>query len=442
MTAYSTQGYTIRLDGESALGVAANAPDKDIRLAEAPTLPVATRELEAQPNIGHENAADVRDRPLPFETVRESSLVLPIHVRRGLLTAYPPLIYFLKSGGWTITDSVVDTVTSGAPAVGSFDCSASIFGAADTYGGAVLVETTANAKWTPCLLALYDDAPSKTCTPVMDLPSIAAVGGDVKRMYTATVNPAPIDAADTLQFVYAGRGLHTSAPDLAWTYAGCALADLGEIAINRDGAVVLKPSFHVADISNVAETMNAASFLEGGTTAGSASHYQRNESSNFAFRMTAFDAAGGITAAPQQMISATIRPNITTVVIPGIGSTSCLNGIQGYMQRVAAPEVDVTILMDQDYIDDASKGVEALTGNQFTYLEFTWATTSMEVPASGIWLPKCYQYAPPDFDLFNETTIMCTLHFRASAPEYTGSPTTNGSPGMSPIVIAIHSQAS
>jgi hypothetical protein len=431
-TAVSVQGNTVRIDTESALATADNGLDKDIRLADNPTLPMSSRMLADQPNIGHENPSDGSDKPIPYEAGIESGLTLPIHIRRGATTSMPPLMYFLQSGGWTITDSVADTVTAPGVAVDDFDVDASIMGAADKYGAAVLVET-ATGVYEPTLLASYDDAPDKTCKPTMDLPAIAAAGGDVIRMRTATVNPAPVGADETLNVTGDSRGDTTIC-------SGCALADLGEIAIGRDGAVVLSPTFHVADVSLAASALDAATFLEGDGTSAAVSHIQRQETSNFKVQIGAFLPGGGITNATIEIESATIRPNITTVPIPGIGSSSCVNGWQGYQQVVAFPEVDITLLKDLDYLTDASKGIESVDANQNTYIAFIWGTTDLDVPAYGIWLPCCYQYAPPDIERFGGHSQLTTLHFRAQSPKFTGSTTTPGSAGMSPIYIAIHSQ--
>jgi hypothetical protein len=433
------------MDSESALGTADNGIDKDVRLAAAPTVPTATRELAAQANLGHEGAAEfVQDAPIPYEMVRPDSLTLPVNIRRAATTGTPPLMTMLQSGGWTIKDSVADTVTTGAPVVGDFDATASILGAADYYGGAVLVETVAATTWQPSLLASYDDAPDKTCIPVMDLPAISAVGGDIIRTFTATVNPSVVAATETLTFNLSTRGDYTTAPDLDFTYSGCAMADLGAIEISREGgAVVLNPTFHVSDIAVGASTLNAASFAEGDGTDATTSHIQRQESSNFKFEMAAYAPAGGITYATHEFISATITPNVTTIPIDGIGSTSCLNGAQGYVQRIAMPTVDVTILADHDWIDSATKGMQAVGAavNQLTYLGFVWATGDVNVTSSAIWLPACRQIAPPEFDLFNDRYQLVTLHFGATAPKYTGGATVNTSAAMSPIVIAIAGEA-
>jgi len=248
-----------------------------------------------------------------------------------------------------------------------------------------------------------------------------------------------VGATETLTFTLSTRGDHTTAPDLAFTYGGCALADLGSIEISRDGgSVVLNPVFHVADIAVGADTLDAASFAEGDGTSAATSHIQRQETSNFKFQMGAFAAAGGITYNTEQLVSATINPNVTTIPIDCVGDSSCLNGWGGYVQRIAQPTVDVTILADHDFIDDSSKGIQSVDGNQFTFLSFIWGTTDLDVPAYGIWLPKCVQIAPPEFDFFNDRYQLMTLHFGATAPKWTNSTTTNTSTGMSPIVIAIH----
>ncbi len=444
-TARSTQGYTVRLDDETALGTAGGNVDKEVRLAAAPTIPTATRQLQEQPNIGAENANDASDKPIPFEPGQMDALTLPIHIRRGATTNTPPLYYFGLSGGFAGDIGADTDVDDGTPAADEFITTGNVFGdTADHYGKAVLVQLANDTTYYPCLLADYDHG-SLTAKPMMDCPTIPGDNNLIKRMFNLWTDPSAIAAADTLQFVANTRGDYsdgTGAEYLSYTLAGCSMSNgFGDITINKEGAVVLSPNFHVADTAITDELLDAATFLEGNTSGATTSSFQTNEGSNFRCEFAAYAAGGGITAATVNMLSATIRTGVSTIPVDGIGGTN-KNGWQSYMARVVPPECDLQILLDSNYMNDSSAGYEAITGNQDMYLGLVWTTESLDVPASGIWMPRCYQYAPPDVEMFGENYQIMTLHLRGTAPAYTGSPTTNGSSGMSPIVIAVHGQAS
>jgi hypothetical protein len=431
------------MDTESALGTAAGAA-KDIRLEEAPTIPTDTVQLERQANMGQSNASSFSDPPIPFETIREGALTVPIAIRRGATTGVPPLMTMLESAGWLVTNSAVDTTIAagGYQSATDFDLDASLFGAADAYNVAVLVELD-NGVYHPTLLYMYDDAPDKTCLAMMGLPSGGGSDGNaVIVMRSATVFPRQVPTTKTLQFDVSTRGTYDGDDnDLNVLCTGCAMSDLGEITINNEGIVKINPVFHVADVTHQEVDLTTDDFAEGnGTDAATSFPTVHQTSSSFRFQFGDYVAAGEISASCLQMLSATIRPNITTVFIEGHGCGSTLNGVQGYMQVVAQPEVELQLLMDEDYFSGASNGVESLDANVDKTIIFSWGTTDLDRTAALIALPRCEQVIAPTFAPFGETKQVMTATYGAKAPALTGASVANGSTGMSPIVIAIHGQ--
>lgn len=450
-TAYSTQGNNFEVTVESSLGTAAGTTYK-WRLEDAPTIPTESRQVEQQGNR-HRLATRWGDPPINYEAAQESALSLSMFPRRGSGTNQAPLMTLLESGGWTLEDSAVDSQTAGAPAVGDFDAAADLFGGADTYNAAVLVETVAGTTWYPTLLMEYDDDPDRQCTPAMDLPAIAAVGGDILRMKTAHVSAAAVPSNKTLTCEFTSRGKEGVSNYTQVKMAGCALADLGEITINRDSTVKFNPTLHVADVSIVDSLMDkeATNDYQSGTE--SLTTYSvppcRVESSLFRFEFApgGYLATGGITNANLEFISAVVRPNITTVPIPGVGSSSCLNGIQGYMQRVARPECEITILCDEDYYSSTAYGFEQSTASTRvpSHLGFVWGISDMDAAdpagtALGIWMPRAELIKSPTMEMFGDHSVLMTLTFGATAPEFTqdSGGISNGDPNASPIVIAMY----
>lgn len=441
-TAYSTQGNTVSVDIETSLGVGTGSPIEH-RIEEAIVHPTASRQLEPQANLGHALAAKRSDKPIPYERYRESELTLAHKIRRGASTNVPPMITILESGGWKVT-STADTTVATYTGVDDFDSTDSIV-AGDAYGVPILVELS-NGTYYPTLLAKYDDAPDKTCTPAMDLPSATEAGKAIKRMFSATIDPSEIGGTKTLKIEASTRGQHTTAPDLTWAMSGTALASIDPIEIAGDGSVVITTQHHVTDMEVFASTFAAESFQSGTTTTAETSYpVVRQDSQLFRFEMAAFDPAGGITATDACLLKATITPGVTAEYVPGVGSASCVNGAQSFMQRIAdegAAQIELELLFDIDYWNDAGKGMQDLTANQDTYIGFVWQTDTLDRTAAGIWAPRCYQLEPAEADPYGENYIKCMVKYVADTAEWTGETFGNSNTGNSPIIIGIHGQES
>ncbi|MCP4640602.1 MAG: hypothetical protein GY851_09225 [bacterium] len=440
-TAYPTQGNTIGVANETALGTTGSY--KDWRLSADPTIPTETRQVIEQANR-HDLATDFTDNPVEYEAGMESALTTPMNIRRGLTTQTAPFMDVCAAAGMQIEDSAADTVTTGAPAVGDFDADDALFGTADCYNSAVLLETVAGTTWEPTLLMEYDTAPDKQCTPAMDAPSIAAVGGDILRMKTAHPFARQVPTTATKSIEFTSRAAENVSNNQTFVAKGCAVADLGTFEVNRDGVLSIAPVWHCADVSTGDTAIASNDYQDTGVPTCHAN------SSLFTFQFSpgGFSAAGGIANAELELISASINPGITTVPVEGVGSAACLNGWQGYMATIAQPTAELTVLCDADYWDSATVGIQDGMDNTDSYLGFTWGisngygTTDIGTgTALGIWMPRCKLLKSPTAELFNGK-VLATLTYGGTAPKWTqdSGSISNGDPNAAGICFAMYQQ--
>jgi hypothetical protein len=424
-TAYSTKGKTIGIAVQADL-VTPNTSTVTVRTEDNVTIPTEEFLSEPQKNMGRANAYDVADQPIIYEAVRENAISLPVAVRRSPDTTTPTIPTLAESGGCNVDVNDDDTITAYTDTT-DWDLTTGL--GADKNGQAILVELDNGLYW-PTLLADYTHS-TTTCTPGMALPSASSATNATKRMYTITPNTGQVDNSKLLTFIAQTRGKYTTAPDLTWQLAGCALGTFGEIKIEPGGEVIITPTFHVADVDKKADTLTAESFTKDTT-------YRQRNYGNFRFEFADANTSGAIASAHMELLSATFLPNHITAAIPGEGSVDVLNSIQGYMAKMDEhPTVTLELLMDKVYwetFDDSP-------GQTNKYISFIWPTTSLTTPASGIWIPNAYLSAPPVAEPHASDYIKCTLVYTASSSEY-GSTRTNNSTGMAPWYMAIHGQSS
>lgn len=418
-TARSTKGRTVGIAVQSSL---TNQPSSfgEIRTHEAITFPTEVSLAEVQPNMGHNNAFDWTDEPIVFEGVRENGMTIPVAFRRGATTTQPPIATLAESGGCGVYASADDTIATYTDEgdwtnTGSSDDDEGYF--------AHLVELDSGLYW-PTLMASVD---SSNSIPSMALPSASSATNTLTRMHTIFAQSTQVDNSKLLAAKVNTRGAHTSTEDLAWLMYGCSLGTFGDISIEPQGQLTMSPTFHVADVEQTSDAIAPETFID--TT-----FLQRNQG-EFRFEFGTADENGDIASGFLELLTATITLGHTTTPIPGDGSASCLNSIQGYMASTPEqPKVVLELLMDKTYWETFTT-----TGNLNKYLGFVWPTTNLNVPAYGIWLPNCYQIASPVADVASENYLKVTVTYGANAAL---SGVGSGETGASPWYMAIHGQAS
>ena len=399
-TAYGTRGQVVRVYAESALGTQSTEYG-EIRYNDC-EIKVEEKQSVANPNTGHDNWADVSDRPVRYNAYMDGAVSLSTHLRSGLAaTDKPPIIEFLESAGMTYVTNVADTVGTG----GSGTYVLTTGGATEAAPGMIVGVALPNYGYYPSLVG---DNTAKTVTPVMDLPE-AAAGSSSKccKMHTVYPYSQAVSATNTLQFAKFTRGQHTTAPDLAITAAGCGMTKIDPIVIEPGKPVELKLSFGATSvaISNVA--LPTPSFIDSEKFQVIGGYFDHGSSA------TTLGAVAGLTYASAALIKAEIDLGISVTPIPGNGSTTCVSGIQGYWSQVTAPKVTITRLHTSQV--EMNKWKETVTDTPF-YFHFVQPSANTSNPMWGIFCPCCYLDGSPVIDFKSADYITSTTTYAMSSP--------------------------
>ena len=423
-TAYSSKGRTVGIDVQTSLTEEPTGAFGEIRLEEPVTIPTDEKMVVAQPNVGHANAMDWGDQPVTYEGVRTDAVTLPITFRQGNATGVQsPLATMAESGGCAVVntiDDVVDVYTD----LSNFSITTG-YGADDA--GFCTTVVLDDGTFYPALVNNYTES-TKAVTLQMDLPSAASGTNATQSTDTILPQTGQVDNAKLLSLLVSTRGAHTGTEDLAWYLRACALSSFGEISIEpgaaEAGIIKVSPTYHAAKVEQSAVALAAESFID--------SDKVQHISNNLVFEFGDYADGGELTHANLELLKATITLNHTTIPIPGEGSTSTLNGIQGYMAQTAEqPTVVLEVLMDKAYWADFK-----LATQTEKHIGFVMPSTLAASPAWGIWLPRCYQSASPVADLHGSEYIKATLTYSATSPDF-DSETANNSGGTSPWFMAL-----
>ena len=422
MTVKHKLGKTIRYaKNATALNDADLATAVDFRWNDGVEFPTNSILVEEQPNLGHENSFEFPDKPITYESIREEGLTVPMFFRRALDDASEdaPLITFLESAGCA-------TQSYGAATIATYTDAQNIILDANkgALGHAFMVELD-NGVHHPVLVAAYD-AVTYACRLAMGLPSASQAGKEVSIMKSALPRAIAVPVGDTLGFKVSTRGNHTTADDLAFELRGVALSGIDSITFAPRQSVVFNCKFHVADVAQAASVLDEAAFADGQR------YMKLNNMFEFGFGAAlGLDAApGGVVNATKSLINAEVNLGLKVVPVIGEGSSTDLNGIQGYLAYCEQPTVTLRMILDRARFAD----IEGSNTNK--HMHFVQGVTNLGDPAFGLWLPNCY-LVDAQAEVFNDDYLTATLTYKATSPRY-GTATANGSAGMSPWVLAVN----
>ncbi len=425
-TPYSTQGQTLRIGQQANIATAStfggDVNDGDIRYDDTPTVPTDIVNTELQANTGRENSFDKSDEPIVWEGVREGALTVPLLARGSATnTDVPPLVAMLESGGCA-SAYYTDTTVAAYTDANDFTLTAWSPGA-DAYGQAVAV-TLDSGIVHPVLASKVTNA-TKDILPMMDEPEAAdLVGNAVPTMHTVTPRTRMVPAGKHLSFRYNTRDDQNTGEDLTWQATGCALSDIGTLEVTPNEKTVWSPSFHVCDVLKIEEDLDTDVHID-------LEKYLRTDG-NFMFEFGTNAPGGEIGTATLELQKATINFGLTTVPVPGEGTTANNNSTQAFMSVYEQATVELQLIMDKAYFDDVSASTFA---NK--YMAFLWRSTANSTnPSMGIWFPNCYQIGAPTWDGSGQWGVM-TCTYGATSAKMTGTTTTNASSGMAPWYIGI-----
>jgi len=405
-------GYAV----ESALGTPGTY--YEIRPNDFPAFPTSTRQLIANPNMGHAHAYNQSDKPIAIEQYQEGAGTFAQNIRRASANnAAAPIAAIFESAGCNVTTSTGDqTITYSSTTAWDVSDAA--------HGQCGLLELNSGVYY-PVLVADYTTG---TVTPSMAIPSVSSTGKAWQLMTTIWPRSRQVATDATLAFEHHSRATHTSGEDLHYIYTGCALSAVGDMTIEPFGTPALEFTFHVGDVDQANEAIAAESFVDGEKFA--------IINDDFRFEYANADSAGGITRGDGILTSAVITWGFETAVIPGEGSGT-FNGAQGYMHRVAVPKVAITQTFTKDY------WTQLEGDNTSKYIGLVQPTRSLSTPAFGFWMPNAHidPETPPTVDWATNDFVTATVTYIADSAGYE-SATTNADAGAAPWYFAISGQYS
>lgn len=428
-------GHVVAWEQETSLGSSTPTASTALRHEEGLAFPTETRQVAAQSNLGHAVAFDKPDQPIIYEAVRESALKLPVMIRRASADdATPPIVELFQAGGCAVS-SLSDKTTATYTDASNLTLAADVIdGAAgsDTGGHAVLLEEDGAGIYVPALVGAYTAA-TKDVALAVALPAQPSDGSDVQQMYTITPRVRQVPSDKTLGFRVYTRGKSSSAPDLAFDLKGCALASLDGITLEPGQDVPLTFNFHVADVAKATAALTAETLKDGAS-------YQRIGGSFECILRESAAPPVNLALTRVEMVKADINLGISTVPIPGEGSSNCINSIQGYQAVYEQATVDLQLLMDVQYWTEIEKADQA--DRKVWFLGFVQPTSDLDIPAWGLWFPRMHIIDVVSADLQGADYMLCTLKMGATSAEFGASERDNDDPEMAPWYFAVSNEES
>jgi hypothetical protein len=393
MTA-STQGSKVSWATQAAFGTAQTTGFKDVKIEGNPGVNhapvgegIVPQSLYADPNQ--------KEKPIINKKAYSEAMTIPSLIRQPASAGTASWMKALFDSGGYVVVSVDDTVTTGTPAVGSFDASA-IGAYAAGYG--VNVEL-ADGTWVPTLIA---DVTGSTITPVMDLPSApASVGGALNKCLCITPGNTGSLAATKLLTLKAYIKAQDGGNDEIIVLQDGALTALGDLVLEPDQTVILEATIGGSDLDGSTGSLGTNDFSDGDN--------HRILHMPWAQFATA-DSNGGITAAYHKINKATFTWGITQVQLTGFGDATCKNNIQAYMQKVEPNKLVIEMNYDSQKLDDFT----TIT-NPSKYVGIIQPGAAEADAAFALILPNAHQVEAPTIAPWDGDTHIVTV-------AYTGNP--------------------
>ena len=146
------------------------------------------------------------------------------------------------------------------------------------------------------------------------------------------------------------------------------------------------------------------------------------------------NASGGIASTTAKFLTATFSWGVTLEQIAGMGDSTCINNIQGWIQKVAPPVLTLEMLYDSDKLDDFDGT------NPNKYIGIIQKGASATAPAIGLFMPNAYQIEKPETDHWGNNEHRVTVKY-AGRPAGYDSETSEGDQGNQTFYFAIADQS-
>jgi hypothetical protein len=338
MTAQSTQGSRFAYKKQSAFGTAETSGLVDFRVEGNPTQasPVATM-VQPDSNFANENRTE---KPIPIFQANDSAFKCKwIPRQASAADGVSQTQASAESGGLDATLSTNDTTVAVFSSVTAFTATDDVF----AVGQGCVAELT-DGRWWPFVVGDYNTG--NAIVPAMGLPSVTEAGKALNSCLTIVPGAAGEITATDLLTIHTYLKSLDSTDQVFVINQDCAVTSWDDIVIEAGQPLILGATFGATSVtqSNGASALSVNSFADydGGVRLCDDVFVQFANAS----------ASAGITAAYQHLIKATIKLGVSAKQIPGFGSTSCSNGVQGWMKVMSPATITLDMLWDVARMDD------------------------------------------------------------------------------------------
>jgi hypothetical protein len=402
MTAYTTQGSKVEFCKQSAFGTASTGTYKDIRVEGEPTMktPVGTGNRPETLFI-NENE---QEKPIVINQAMDDGATVSSLIRQPAAAGGNSwLKQMFEAGGYTIV-SVDDTTVNDATATATAFDVTTVGAYAAGYGCYV----NTNSQWVPALVA---SVATNELTLGMGLPAAPADGAAVNKALTITPGSMGEITATDLLTIKGVVKAQDGGSDVQIIGQDGAVTSLADLSLEPNEKVTIEATFGFSDVSEGTDTLAANDFADVETGV-------RLLHCPYAQFATA-NASGGITAAYHKIISAKFTWGVTAEQIVGFGSTDCKNNIQGWMQKVEPCKLSLTMLYDEQKLDDFLSP----TGNESKYVAIIQPGASERDAGWGLFLPNAHQMEAPESEYWGNNEHRVTVNYTGRPAGYNSSTT-------------------
>jgi hypothetical protein len=338
MTAYSTQGSRFGYKKQSAFGTAETSGFVDFRLEGTPTQKTPVVDMVQPASVfANENKTE---KPIPIYQAHDDAFKCTWLPRQASAEdGVSQTQAAAEAGGLDATLSTNDTTVATYASTTSFVATADVFAV-----GQGCVAELSNGTWWPFVVGDYNTG--NTIVPAMAIPSATEKGKALNSCLTIVPGASGEITATDLLTIHTYLKSLDSTDQVFIINQDCAVTSWDDIVIEAGQPLKLGATFGATSItqSNGASALGTNSFsdYDGGVRLCDDVYVQ----------FAAASASAGIAAAYQHLIKATIKLGVSAKQIPGFGSTSCSNSVQGWMKVVSPATITLDMLWDVARMDD------------------------------------------------------------------------------------------
>jgi hypothetical protein len=396
MTAYSTQGSKVSIAQQSAFGTPATTGFKDVRLEGNPSFKTPVGEGTVPQEV-FTNQNDVA-KPIVLKKADDGAVTLTTLLRQAATPGDDSIAAQLFTAGGYQVKSNDDTTIATYTDTTDFTLTDAV-----TPGTFVNIELD-DGSYCPTLVL---DTGSTDTTPIMALPSATSAGKNANKMFTISSGQVGQIGDTSLLTVKATVKAQDGGNDVVLTAQDGALTGLADLNLEPGALVTLEATIGASDVTDSTGTLGTNDFSDG----------EKHVPFNCPlFQFASYSASGGITASYAKLLKATFTWGVTAEQIQGAGDTSCVNNIQGWMQKVEPCKLVIEMLYDSDKLDEFTT-----SGNDDKYIGIIQKGSSETDPAFALVIPKAHQSEAPTIDTWGNNEHRVTVTYTGRTPQLASS---------------------